>query len=100
MELKTTFEEMPLLFGGHKCGMFYGRCTIRVDGRYPVVEAFEVQDDLGRMVKFTDLPTHRMFEAAILAHFEREIAEAREDLDRQDDPPDPSYGRLHTAEMV
>ena len=99
MELTKTFEEMPLLIGGHRVGMFNGKCEIRVDGRYPVVQSFTVEDDKGRHVKFADMPTHRMFEAAIIAHFEREIADARRELDEQDDPPEYSYGRLHPAEI-
>ena len=99
MELSLTFEEMPLLIGGHSVGMFDGRCIIRIDGTYPIVEWFAVQDTLGRMVSFADLPTHQMFASAIIAHFEREIADARRELDEQDDPPEYSYGRLHPAEI-
>ncbi len=100
MELTRKFEEMPLLIGGHRVGMFDGKCTIRVDGRYPVVESFTIEDDKGRPVKFSDLPTHRLFEAAILAHFEADIEDARRELNDQDDPPDHSYGRLHPAQML
>lgn len=99
MELTKTFEEMPLLINCHRVGMFNGRCVIRVDGRYPVVEFFTVEDDQGRHVSFSDMPTHRLFEASILAHFADEIEDARRELDEQDDRPDPYYGRLHSAEL-
>lgn len=99
MELTKTFEEMPLIIGGHRLGMFNGRCVIRVDGRYPVVESFSIEDDMGRLVSFADLPTHRLFEASILAHFSEAIDDARSELDEQDDPPDRSYGRLHASEL-
>lgn len=99
MELTKTFEEMPLLINSHRVGMFNGKCVIRVDGRYPVVEFFTVEDDKGRHVSFSDMPTHRLFEAAILAHFEADIADARRELDDQDDLPDASYGRLHASEL-
>lgn len=99
MELTKTFEEMPLLINCHRVGMFNGRCVIRVDGRYPVVEFFTVEDDQGRHVSFSDMPTHRLFEASILAHFSEAIDDARRELDDQDDPPDASYGRLHASEL-
>lgn len=99
MELKRTFEEMPLIIRGHRLGMFNGRCTIRVDGRYPVVESFAIEDDQGRLVSFADMPTHRLFEASILAHFSEAIDDARRELDDIDDPPDASYGRLYESEL-
>lgn len=99
MELTRTFEEMPLIIGGHRLGMFNGRCEIRVDGRYPVVESFSIEDDKGRHVKFADIETHRLFEASILAHFADEIEDARRELDERDDRPDPYYGRLHSTEL-
>ena len=99
MELIRPFEEMPLIIGGHRIGRFDGRCEIRVDGRYPVVESFSIEDDKGRLVQFNDHATHRLFEASILAHFAEEIDDARRELDEQDDPPDQHYGRLLSAEL-
>lgn len=100
MEIITRkFEEMPLLIGGHRVGLFNGRCEIRVDGRYPVVESFAIEDDQGRLVPFSDHATHRLFEASILAHFAEAIDDARRGLDDQDDPPDQHYGRLLSAEL-
>lgn len=99
MELTRTFEEMPLIIGGHRLGMFNGRCEIRVDGRYPVVESFSIEDDKGRHVKFADIETHRLFEASILAHFENDIEFARCELDAWDDPSEQGYGRLHENEL-
>jgi hypothetical protein len=96
--MEHRFDEMPLIIGGHRVGMFDGRATIRTDGKYPVVEDFVVLDSQGRHIRFADHSICQLFHTAILAYFAVQIDEEIDERSRAN-PEHRYYGRLLETEM-